>query len=214
MPPAITARGEGVVGDRGGESGTLAPLYGYWQGMLEFGEGRGWLKLDMVFGHGRRLVPPDTASEVDVRNAVVWETISSQLTGPGVGRFCEVLSFNSHAQVHVPYMEEAAKEPNRASVVTPTPGEVCGIFNRTGSDLMVAWASGGHGAYPMDFQASAKTHVARLRLLTTDLYPPELEGMWSGSQLLATGEGEEVSQVIKVPKPGMPPPVPNHHFLP
>mmetsp|Transcript_21116 Transcript_21116/g.58583 ORF Transcript_21116/g.58583 Transcript_21116/m.58583 type:complete len:682 (+) Transcript_21116:350-2395(+) len=185
-----------AAGSKAAPPPTPEPLHGYWQGMLEFGEARGWLKVEVAFGFGRRLVPPDTAADIEHRRAVVWETVSSQITGPGVGRFCEVLSFNSHAQVHVPEEALGTDSTTRAAVAAgaASPGEVCAIFNRTGGDLVVAWASVGNGVYPTSFEASPKTHVAHLRLLTTDLYPPELEGTWGGTQLLASREGKTVSQ--------------------
>eukprot|EP00951_Prasinocladus_malaysianus_P027565 scaffold247927_cov36-Prasinocladus_malaysianus.AAC.1 len=181
-------------------------MQGYWQGTLEVGapERHGKqpkarrFKIQLVYNHGRRLAPPDTTLAADRRHAVVWETISAQTTAPGVGRFCEVLSFNSRARIALSDVSGVYPSDMRGHVVH-TAGRVCGLFNRTGGEMKLAWSTRGGGTYPEGFEATESTQVASLTLLSEDVYPSELEGQWSGRQLRhSTKESETSPRIIQV----------------
>jgi len=175
-------------------------LQGYWQGITTIGPkgARTHVRAELVFGYGRRLSPPDTTLPMAERHSVVWETISSESSGEGAGRFCEVLSFSSHARVEFEdgpeYFGDAG---TKASLVTVS-GTVCGIFNRTGDKLVVAWSTSATKAYPENFEPTESIQVADLQKLSSDIFPTEIEGKWSGVPLIATkpganGEFEQVS---------------------
>lgn len=169
-----------------------ASLEGYWQGTMQLSRNgtraHESSKVELVFGYGRRIAPPDTSIPIASRQAVMWDTLSSEPMDSRSGRFCEVLSFNSHARVEV-----QSGSPGNGTVrarLLVRPGVVCGIFQLTGEELVIAWASEGNRQYPTEFNPSPATQVARLRRLTTDVYPAELEGQWSGVRLLTANDTE------------------------
>lgn len=175
---------------------------GYWQGTMEIGRPATagsyaspaavqQYKVQLVFAAGRRIAPPDTSLPMDQRHTVVWETLNTVATGPNTGRFCEALSFNSKATVAASSAPAAASAPGTSyeAALMQMPGMVCGIYNHTGDQLTIAWAAAQSGAgapvYPDDYTAGGGAHVARLQLLTPEVFPAELEGQWGGVQLLA-----------------------------
>ena len=166
-------------------------IQGYWQGTMAFGseDARRRVRAEFVFGYGRRLSPPDTTLPMAERQSVVWETISSESNGDGTGRFCEVLSFSSHARVEFDE-DSGAADGTRASLMTVA-GTVCGIYNRTDDALVVAWSTSARQPYPESFESTATTHVANLQILSSDVIPNEIEGKWSGIPLIATNPGEK-----------------------